>query len=89
MNLRGTHKRIEAKIKRPANSLVISSRVQGALARFVEYHPPKKFSRNLRKMLLEFLLTEGAGEGLYFQELLYDLEGLFELMDEIEADQCP
>jgi hypothetical protein len=88
MNLNRTDKRLGAKVKRSANSLVISPRVQAALVRFVEYHPPNRFSRNLRKMLLEFLLTQGAGEGLYFQELLYDLEGLFELMDEIEGDQC-
>ena len=55
--------------------------------RFMEQHPPERFSRNLRKMLLEFLQKEGAIESSYLDDLLYDLEGLFTLLDAIEAKE--
>jgi hypothetical protein len=35
-------------------------------------------------MLLEFLRHDNALEALYLKDLLYDLEGLFELLDQIE-----
>ena len=68
------------------NQPVANKVLHKALMRFIEYHPPARFNRNLRRMLFDYLLTEGAGEGLYFQDLLYDLAGLFELLDEIEAE---
>lgn len=57
--------------------------------RFVEYHPASRFSKNLRNMLIEFLQFDGAIEAGYLNDLLYDLEGLFALLDTIEADKKP
>jgi hypothetical protein len=54
--------------------------------RFVEYHPASRFGKNLRNMLLEFLQFDGAIEAGYLNDLLYDLEGLFALLDVIEAE---
>lgn len=84
MNSNSINKRVGSKVERSEEPVVGSVTVQAALARFIEYHPPNRFSRNLRKMLLEFLLTQGGDEGVYFKDLLYDLEGLFELLDVIE-----
>ena len=64
----------------------VSKKIDSAFIRFVEYHPAGRLSRNLRKFLMEYLLTDGSAQGLYFPDLLYDLEGLFELLDEIESD---
>lgn len=55
--------------------------------RFIEYHPAARFKKNIRKMLLEFLMTEDGVEKIYLNDLLYDLEGLFELLDVIEEGE--
>lgn len=52
-----------------------------ALNHFIEFHPPERMSRNLRKMLVEFLQYQGATEAVYLNDLLYDLEGLFHVLD--------
>lgn len=54
--------------------------------RFIGQHPAIRFKRNLRKMLLEFLMTDDGVEALHFKDLIYDLEGLFELLDSIEEN---
>ena len=77
------HKRSSSSIKKYDVNL---SAVQEAFLRFMEYHPASRFSRNLRKMLLEFMMHDGAVEALYFKDLIYDLEGLFDLLDEIEEN---
>lgn len=38
-------------------------------------------------MLLEFLMHDGAFEAVYLKELMYDLNGLFILLDAIEAGE--
>lgn len=50
---------------------------------FLEQCPPRRFSRNLRTMLLEFLMTSGT-EAPYIKDLLLDLESLFALLDAME-----
>ena len=65
---------------------LISTALQEELVRFVEYHPPRRLNRNLRKMLLQYLLHEGSLEEFYLQDLLYDLQGLFELIDALETE---
>jgi hypothetical protein len=66
---------------------IISKAVIAELRSFIEDHPPKRFSRNLRSMLLEFLIYDGATEANYLKDLLYDLEGLFMLLEVILAEQ--
>ncbi len=57
------------------------------LTRFMEYHPAKRVDQNLRRMLLEFLQYDGALEAGYLNDLLYDLEGLYDLLDVIQAEK--
>jgi len=60
--------------------------VQDAVVRFREYHPVDRFSRNLRTLLIEFLMYDGAIEANYLQDLLYDIQGLFELLEVMEFE---
>lgn len=68
------------------NPLSLSPALAEEVLRFIEYHPAKRFDRNLRKLLLEFLQFDGAIEGEYLNDLLYDLEGLFALLEAVQAD---
>lgn len=72
--------------RRSAGERILTKALEDEFLRFVHYHPASRFSRNLRKMLLEFLMAPGADEGLYVKDLLYDLDGLFELLDAIQAE---
>jgi len=56
-------------------------------SRFREFHPARRFSVNLRTMLIEFLMYEGAIEARYMQDLLYDLQGLFDLLEAIQLEE--
>src|SRR5277367_6420168 len=69
------------------NSPVNGTTLRETFLHFIEYHPAKRFSKNLRSMLLEFLMFEGAIEAIYLNDLLYDLEGLFQLLDVIESEE--
>lgn len=64
----------------------LSPALEEEVLRFIEYHPAKRFDRNLRKLLIEFLQFDGASEAEYLNDLLYDLEGLFALLDAVQAD---
>jgi hypothetical protein len=65
---------------------IISQELLEQFERFYEYHPAKRFSRNLRSMLLEFLMYDGSAEAEYLRELMIDLDGLFSLLDAMEDD---
>lgn len=67
-------------------AFALSPTLQEEFLRFIEYHPAGRFSKNLRNMLLEFLQFDGAIEAGYLNDLIYDLEGLFALLDVIEAE---
>src|SRR5690606_33947210 len=54
---------------------------------FIEYHPAKDLRRNLRKMLLEFLMHDRSTESIYLKDFLYDIDGLFDLIDAIESNE--
>lgn len=58
-----------------------------AFLEFLERHPARRLSRNLRTMLLEFLMREEVMEAPYLKDLLFDLEGLFALLDVLEKVQ--
>ena len=53
----------------------------------MDFHSARRFRRNLRKMLLEFMMYEGALEAIYLKDLIYDLDGLFDLLDAIHEVQ--
>ena len=74
--------------KQASKEALLSEALAEEVVRFREYHPPNRFSRNLRTMLIEFLMFEGAIEENYLQDLLYDLQGLFELLDTIQAEEA-
>jgi hypothetical protein len=70
----------------PRKKPIVGKAVREELVRFREYHPVSRFSRNLRTMLIEFLMYEGAIEANYLEDLLYDLQGLFELLEVIQLE---
>lgn len=69
---------------RKSEEPMLSGRLATEFIQFMEYHPAKDLRRNLRKMLLEFLMHESSLESVYLKDLLYDLDGLFDLIDAIE-----
>jgi hypothetical protein len=73
-------------IKAAGHGIPSGTSLQEEVVRFMEYHPVGRLNRNLRKMLLEYLMHESALENFYLRDLLYDLEGLFELLDSMEAE---
>ena len=68
---------------------ILGKDLEEALFHFKEYHPAKRLSRNLRTMLIDFLMYEGAVEVSYLEDLLYDLQALFALLDAIQRDNDP
>lgn len=54
---------------------------------FVEFVPAKRFARHLRTWLLEFMEYDGSTEAPYLQDLVIDLQFLFDLLDKIEKVQ--
>jgi hypothetical protein len=76
----------EPGIKRAKKTPVPASDLQDQFRHFIEYHPAARLNRNLRKMLLEFLMSDVAVEAFYLKDLLYDMEGLFELLDAVQSE---
>lgn len=64
----------------------VTPKLQEAFVRFLEYHPAKRFSVNLRSWLLEFLMYDGSAEAEYLYHLVIDLDGLFELLEVVQAE---
>lgn len=87
MKMRRGHKKV-----RSAGSVTnekassFSADLEMGIQHFMEYHSAKQLSRNLRKMLLEYLMHGNSIETLYLKELLYDIDGLFELLDIMETE---
>lgn len=65
----------------------IPKAVAEELLRFMEYHPAARLSHNLRKMLMEFLMSDGAVESIYLKDLLYDLDALFDFLEIIDRQR--
>lgn len=79
---------MEGKIETQIKSAVrLNHALRAKFIRFIEYHQAARVSKNLRMMLLEFLQHDGAIEADYLKKLLYDLEGLFALLDAIEVER--
>lgn len=66
--------------------LNLSKPLKEAFVQFIEHYPAKRFNRNLRRMLLEYLMHDGAVTSIYLYDTLMDLDGLFELLDVIEME---
>lgn len=65
----------------------ISNDLLVAFERFYEFHPAKRLSKNLRSLLLEFLMYDGSNEAAYLRDLVSDLGGLFLLLDAMEEER--
>ena len=65
---------------------MVSQNLLEQFERFYEYHPARRLSRNLRSMLLEFLMYDGSAEAEYLRDLVIDLDGLFTLLDAMEEE---
>ncbi len=65
---------------------IISHELLEQFERFYEYHPARRLSRNLRSLLLEFLMYDGSAEAEYLRDLVIDLDGLFALLDAMEEE---
>jgi len=65
---------------------VVSQDLLEQFERFYEYHPARRLSRNLRSLLLEFLMYDGSAEAEYLRDLVIDLDGLFSLLDAMEEE---
>ena len=72
--------------KKKSNKVILSKTLQNAFAIFIEDHPATRLSKNIRSMMFEFLMHDGAIEAMYLQDLLYDIEALFELLDTIQSE---
>ncbi len=81
---RAKKKTITKKIK--GSDFTVSPKLQEAFVRFLEYHPAKRFSVNLRSWLLEFLMYDGSAEAEYLYHLVIDLDGLFELLEVVQEE---
>lgn len=86
MKQRNARRKIQIKQKAPREKPVFSETLTAEFAQFMEYHEASHFSRNLRKMLLEFLMREESIEAIYLKDLLYDIDGLFDLLDAIGSE---
>jgi hypothetical protein len=64
----------------------ISQELLEQFERFYEYHPAARLSRNLRSLLLEFLMYDGSTEAEYLRDLVIDLDGLFTLLDAMQEE---
>jgi len=74
------------KKQRKEPDLTVSPRLQEAFVRFLEYHPAKRLSVNLRSWLLEFLMYDGSAEAEYLYHLVTDLSGLFDLLEVVQEE---
>jgi hypothetical protein len=59
----------------------LSDKMQQELAAFFEYTPPARLSRNLRNLLLGYLMAYHDGHSFDIDDLLTDLTALFQVLD--------
>lgn len=64
----------------------LSKSLQHAFLHFIENYPVKRFNRNLHKMVIAYMIHETYSSSDYMQQLLLDLEGLFDLLESIEEE---
>jgi hypothetical protein len=64
----------------------LSPELQEAFINFLSHHSAKRLSRNLRRMMMEHMMYERAGQSLHHYETLEDLHALFELLDVAEDE---
>ncbi len=69
-------------------NVCISPRLIEELNQWFRDQPPAEIKSNLRKMLFDYLRTEvSTGIPDYYEDLLIQLDGLFNLLDQAEKDE--
>jgi hypothetical protein len=79
-------KKTSRKAKTEKPDFTVTPRLKEAFVRFLEYHPAKRLSVNLRSWLLEFLMYDGSAEAEYLYHLVTDLSGLFDLLEVVQEE---
>lgn len=79
-------KKMTRKNKTKEPDISVTPRLQEAFVKFLEYHPAKRLSVNLRSWLLEFLMYDGSAEAEYLYHLVTDLSGLFDLLEVVQEE---
>lgn len=69
------------KDKKSKGENYLSEKMQDKMRYFLQDHSPERVSRNLRKVLIDYLRSQQAGLPLEWDEILNDLESLFDLLD--------
>jgi hypothetical protein len=67
--------------------MALSPELEKAVIRFFTYHPPERVNKHLRILLMDGLANGIVTEQRNFQDILFDLEGIFELMDIVTATE--
>jgi hypothetical protein len=81
-----SRKKSRTRKKSNEQNFTVTPRLQEAFVRFLEYHPAKRLSVNLRSWLLEFLMYDGSAEAEYLYHLVTDLSGLFDLLEVVQEE---
>jgi hypothetical protein len=88
-----THKTMELSDSPPAiagrtfpEKLRLSVGLQEEFLQWIELVPPQRTLRHLRKMLFAWMLREQSGFPTDFEEMITDLDCLFELLDSIQDE---
>lgn len=50
---------------------------------FIEDNNLDRMNRNLRKIFIDYLRQQSAGLDVNFDEILYDMEAIFNLLDDV------
>ena len=66
--------------------LYLSTELQDQVLQWIELAPPKRTLRHLRKMLISWMIREQSGFPTDFEEMIMDLDCLFELLDAIQDE---
>jgi hypothetical protein len=65
---------------------IYSEKLQEEIAKFFGYVPASRLSRNLRKLLLSYLSLQKDCHNMDIDDLLLDLQLLFDLLDTAEGE---
>lgn len=84
--MKRSKKKMPRKTKSEEPDFTVTPRLQEAFVQFLEYHPAKRLSVNLRTWLLEFLMYDGSAEAEYLYHLVTDLSGLFDLLEVVQEE---
>lgn len=66
----------------------LSKKFEGKIFNFLDTVPVKRLNRHLRFMLLAYLNEFRGGTPLYHDDLVFDLEFLFYMLDAAEEEQA-